>query len=365
MFSSETDAETVSHLIERHYDGDLVAAVAKTFSELEGHFTFVVIHADHPELLVAARLGTPLVVGIGAGENFLASNAAAFLEQTRRVYFPDDGDIVADHARLDRLHARGRLVRHARARGARLGPRGRGEGRFRDLHVEGDPRAARGRRRDDRRPRPPRSALPRGPRHGRRRAGRAAPDRHPRQRHRVPRRCCRAVRDRGVGARPGRARHRVRVGLPQPRSRQGHAGDRDLAVGRDPRHDRGDEARALDGRAHGRPDEHDGLADHARGRLRPLHARGPRGERGGVEDVHRAAVAALPRRAEARPGAKDAQAGGPRVHRQGGLPAARADRPLPRGAAIRSRRSRSGTSTSRSSSTSAATSACRWRWKAR
>jgi glutamine---fructose-6-phosphate transaminase (isomerizing) len=94
-FSSETDAETVSHLIERHYEGDLIEAVVRAFREMEGHFTFVAIHAEHPDLLVAARLQTPLVVGIGEGENFLASNAAAFLSETRRVYFPDDGDIVA------------------------------------------------------------------------------------------------------------------------------------------------------------------------------------------------------------------------------------------------------------------------------
>ena len=94
-FSSETDAETVSHLVERHYDGDLVEAVRKAFAELEGHFTFVVIHEDHPDLLVGARHQTPLVVGLGDGENFLASNAAAFLAETRQVVFPDDGDIVA------------------------------------------------------------------------------------------------------------------------------------------------------------------------------------------------------------------------------------------------------------------------------
>jgi glucosamine--fructose-6-phosphate aminotransferase (isomerizing) len=94
-FSSETDAETVAHLIERHYEGDLTEAVVKTFGELEGHFTFVVIHRDHPDLLVGARQQTPLVVGLGDGENFLASNAAAFLGETRRVVFPDDGDIVS------------------------------------------------------------------------------------------------------------------------------------------------------------------------------------------------------------------------------------------------------------------------------
>ncbi|HET8652068.1 MAG TPA: glutamine--fructose-6-phosphate transaminase (isomerizing) [Gaiellaceae bacterium] len=94
-FSSETDAETVAHLIESHYDGDLTKAVVETFGELEGHFTFVVIHRDHPNLLVGARHQTPLVVGLGEGENFLASNAAAFLAETRKVLFPDDGDIVA------------------------------------------------------------------------------------------------------------------------------------------------------------------------------------------------------------------------------------------------------------------------------
>ena len=94
-FSSETDAETVAHLIEGHYDGDLTDAVVKTYGELEGHFTFVVIHRDHPGLLVGARCQTPLVVGLGRDENFLASNAAAFLGETRNVVFPDDGDIVS------------------------------------------------------------------------------------------------------------------------------------------------------------------------------------------------------------------------------------------------------------------------------
>ena len=94
-FSSETDAETVSHLIEAHYEGDLTDAVVKAYEELEGHFTFVVIHRDHPSLLVGARCQTPLVVGLGKQENFLASNAAAFLGETRNVIFPDDGDIVS------------------------------------------------------------------------------------------------------------------------------------------------------------------------------------------------------------------------------------------------------------------------------
>jgi len=94
-FTTETDAETVAHLIERHYDGDLVEAVRRTYREIEGHFAFVVIHRDSPELIVGTRRQCPLVVGVGDGEGFIASNTVAFLSETREVQFPDDGDIVA------------------------------------------------------------------------------------------------------------------------------------------------------------------------------------------------------------------------------------------------------------------------------
>ena len=94
-FTSETDAETIVHLLEDAYDGDLVAAVRAVYPKLEGHFTFVLIHHDHPNQLVGVRHQTPMVVGIGDGENFLASNLAAFLAETRRVQFPDDGEIVS------------------------------------------------------------------------------------------------------------------------------------------------------------------------------------------------------------------------------------------------------------------------------
>jgi glutamine---fructose-6-phosphate transaminase (isomerizing) len=112
-FTSETDAETVAHLIEGHYDGDLTDAVVKTYDELEGHFTFVVIHRDHPSLLVGARCQTPLVVGLGREENFLASNAAAFLGETRNVVFPDDGDIVSiTPESVEFVRADGKPVEH-------------------------------------------------------------------------------------------------------------------------------------------------------------------------------------------------------------------------------------------------------------
>ncbi len=93
-FTSETDAEVVAHLLETLYDGDLLEAVRAAYSRLEGHFTFVVIHHDEPQRLVAVRQQTPLVVGLGKGENFLASNLAAFLSETNRVMYPGDGDVV-------------------------------------------------------------------------------------------------------------------------------------------------------------------------------------------------------------------------------------------------------------------------------
>jgi glutamine---fructose-6-phosphate transaminase (isomerizing) len=94
-FSSETDAEVVVHLIERHYQGDLVEAVRAVYKELEGHFAFVVVHSDHPEQLVGARIQCPLLVGVGDGEMFLASASTAFLRETRRIQLIEDGEIVS------------------------------------------------------------------------------------------------------------------------------------------------------------------------------------------------------------------------------------------------------------------------------
>jgi glucosamine--fructose-6-phosphate aminotransferase (isomerizing) len=94
FFSSETDAEIVAHLIERHYDGDLTAAVGAAFAELRGHYAFVAMHADHPTTLVAARLECPLVVGLGEGETFVASAIPAFLAETRTVQYVGNGELI-------------------------------------------------------------------------------------------------------------------------------------------------------------------------------------------------------------------------------------------------------------------------------
>ncbi len=94
-FSSETDAEVVVHLLERYNKGNLAVAVRATYEQLEGHFSFVAIHHDHPDELVGVRCQTPLVVGVGDGEMFLASSIAAFLSETRRVQYLEDGQVVS------------------------------------------------------------------------------------------------------------------------------------------------------------------------------------------------------------------------------------------------------------------------------
>jgi glucosamine--fructose-6-phosphate aminotransferase (isomerizing) len=94
-FKTQTDAEVVVHLIERHYDGDLPEAVRAAYKELEGHYAFVVVHHDHPGELVGARHQCPLLVGVGKGEMFLASMAAAFISETRSIQLIEDGEVVS------------------------------------------------------------------------------------------------------------------------------------------------------------------------------------------------------------------------------------------------------------------------------
>jgi glutamine---fructose-6-phosphate transaminase (isomerizing) len=94
VFTSETDAEVIAHLVARHHDGDLVAAVRKAYAELRGHYAFVAMSADEPGLLVAARKECPLIVGRGEGEQFIGSAIPAFLRETRTVQYIGDDEIV-------------------------------------------------------------------------------------------------------------------------------------------------------------------------------------------------------------------------------------------------------------------------------
>jgi glutamine---fructose-6-phosphate transaminase (isomerizing) len=93
-FTSETDAEAVAHLISARYEGSLVDAVRAAYGELRGHYAFVAVHADEPGMLVAARKECPLVIGLGEGENFVASAIPAFLRDTRRVQMVENDEIV-------------------------------------------------------------------------------------------------------------------------------------------------------------------------------------------------------------------------------------------------------------------------------
>src|ERR671921_215827 len=94
-FTSETDAEVVAHLIASHFDGDLIEAVRLAYNELRGHYAFVAMSADQPDVLVGARKECPLVVGLGDGESFIASAIPAFMAETRSVQLVHDGEIVA------------------------------------------------------------------------------------------------------------------------------------------------------------------------------------------------------------------------------------------------------------------------------
>jgi glutamine---fructose-6-phosphate transaminase (isomerizing) len=94
-FVTETDTEVVAHLVERELGGDgLAAAVHRALGRLRGLFAIVLISADDPGVIVAARSGPPLVVGLGDGEFFVASDIPAILNHTREVVFLNDGDVA-------------------------------------------------------------------------------------------------------------------------------------------------------------------------------------------------------------------------------------------------------------------------------
>jgi glucosamine--fructose-6-phosphate aminotransferase (isomerizing) len=101
VFASETDAEAVAHLIEKHLDllgpGHLPEAVRLAYLDLRGHYAFVAISADEPETIVGARKECPLVVGVGDNEHFIASAIPAFLRDTRNVQLVNDDEIVTVH----------------------------------------------------------------------------------------------------------------------------------------------------------------------------------------------------------------------------------------------------------------------------
>ncbi|MGZ8562800.1 MAG: glutamine--fructose-6-phosphate transaminase (isomerizing), partial [Candidatus Limnocylindria bacterium] len=93
-FTSDTDTEVLAHLIEERYSGDLVAAVRDALNEVRGAYAIGVMHLDHPDRIVGARMNVPLIVGLGNGEAFLASDVPAILEHTKNVVILQEGDIA-------------------------------------------------------------------------------------------------------------------------------------------------------------------------------------------------------------------------------------------------------------------------------
>jgi glucosamine--fructose-6-phosphate aminotransferase (isomerizing) len=93
-FVTQTDTEVIAHLIHAHYDGDLLAAVAKAVAEFHGAYAIAAMTTREPGRVVGARAGSPLLVGIGERDHFLASDASALAPVTRRVVYLEEGDIA-------------------------------------------------------------------------------------------------------------------------------------------------------------------------------------------------------------------------------------------------------------------------------
>ena len=94
ILCSETDTETIAHLVESYFEGDLAAAVTRAVQDLDGSYALAVVHLDDPETIIAARQDSPLIIGIGEGESIVASDIPAVLEYTREVLVLHDGEIA-------------------------------------------------------------------------------------------------------------------------------------------------------------------------------------------------------------------------------------------------------------------------------
>jgi glucosamine--fructose-6-phosphate aminotransferase (isomerizing) len=94
VFESQTDTEVIAHLVDHLYDGDIFVAVQRAVRRLHGAYAIAVLHQKEPRRVIGARAGSPLVVGLGKGENFLASDALALAGTTERFIYLQDGDVV-------------------------------------------------------------------------------------------------------------------------------------------------------------------------------------------------------------------------------------------------------------------------------
>ena len=97
-FKSETDTEVVAHLIELFYQGDFYSAVQRTLAVITGSYALVVMCSDHPDQIIVSRKNSPLVIGLGDGENIVASDVPAMLQYTRRCIYLESGEIAQVYA---------------------------------------------------------------------------------------------------------------------------------------------------------------------------------------------------------------------------------------------------------------------------
>jgi len=93
-FVSETDTEVISHLLDFYYNGDIVDAVIKVADKIKGAYALGILHADNPDMIIAVKKDSPLIVGIGEGENFIASDIPAVLKYTRKVNIMDNDEMA-------------------------------------------------------------------------------------------------------------------------------------------------------------------------------------------------------------------------------------------------------------------------------
>ena len=94
VFQSETDTETIVHLLELYYDGDIKAAVMKTAARLEGSYALGIVCTDTPDALYVVREASPLILGVGVGENYFASDVTALVSHTKNVMYLEDGEFA-------------------------------------------------------------------------------------------------------------------------------------------------------------------------------------------------------------------------------------------------------------------------------
>ena len=232
-FASDTDTEVIAHLVHSKAKAGLplFEAVQDSVKELRGAYAIAVIAADDPARLVVARMGAPLLLGIGDGENFAASDTSALLQVTRNMIYLEEGDCAEVTLQAVRIvDARGHVVERP-LHASQLAADAIELGSLPALHAEGDLRAARG---------DPRHARERGERPHARRAvlrqrGAGGARRHrfvpdPRLRHQLPRRRGRPLLDREPRRHALQRRDRERVPLPRERAQPARPGRGDLAV---------------------------------------------------------------------------------------------------------------------------------------